>query len=77
MAGNSSSGIIEAPSFGLPVVNISSRQEGRQRAENIIDIDYNKEQVKAATKKRFTMKISKEKIKNCKILMERVLVLVR
>lgn len=38
MVGNSSSGIIEAPSFGLPVVNIGSRQEGRIRAKNIIDV---------------------------------------
>jgi UDP-hydrolysing UDP-N-acetyl-D-glucosamine 2-epimerase len=39
MVGNSSSGIIEAPSFKLPVVNIGSRQEGRLRAENVIDVD--------------------------------------
>ncbi len=38
MLGNSSSGIIEAPSFRLPVVNIGDRQKGRLRAENIIDI---------------------------------------
>ncbi len=38
MAGNSSSGIIEAPSFELPVVNIGSRQEGRIRASNVIDV---------------------------------------
>lgn len=38
MAGNSSSGIIEAPSFKLPVVNIGSRQMGRIRAKNIIDV---------------------------------------
>jgi GDP/UDP-N,N'-diacetylbacillosamine 2-epimerase (hydrolysing) len=37
MAGNSSSGIIEAASFELPVVNIGSRQEGRVRARNVID----------------------------------------
>jgi len=37
MVGNSSSGIIEAPSFELPVVNISDRQNGRIRAENVID----------------------------------------
>ena len=37
MIGNSSSGIIEAPSFQLPVVNIGDRQKGRQRACNIID----------------------------------------
>ena len=37
MVGNSSSGIIEAPSFELPVVNITDRQGGRVRAENVID----------------------------------------
>jgi UDP-hydrolysing UDP-N-acetyl-D-glucosamine 2-epimerase len=38
MIGNSSSGIIEAASFGLPVVNIGDRQQGRPRAANIIDV---------------------------------------
>lgn len=38
MVGNSSSGIIEAPSFELPVVNIGSRQDGRIRAKNVIDV---------------------------------------
>lgn len=37
MVGNSSSGIIEAPSFALPVVNIGNRQRGRLRAANVID----------------------------------------
>jgi GDP/UDP-N,N'-diacetylbacillosamine 2-epimerase (hydrolysing) len=45
MIGNSSSGIIEAPSFGLPVINIGTRQMGRQRANNVIDVGYNKEQI--------------------------------
>lgn len=38
MVGNSSSGIIEAPSFELPVVNVGSRQQGRIRAANVIDV---------------------------------------
>jgi UDP-hydrolysing UDP-N-acetyl-D-glucosamine 2-epimerase len=38
MVGNSSSGIIEAPSFCLPVVNIGDRQTGRVRAPNVIDV---------------------------------------
>jgi UDP-hydrolysing UDP-N-acetyl-D-glucosamine 2-epimerase len=38
MVGNSSSGIIEAPSFALPVVNIGLRQEGRVRGKNVIDV---------------------------------------
>lgn len=39
MIGNSSSGIIEAASFKLPVVNIGLRQAGRPRSANIIDVD--------------------------------------
>ncbi len=38
MIGNSSSGIIEAPSFTLPVINVGDRQKGRIRALNIIDV---------------------------------------
>jgi UDP-hydrolysing UDP-N-acetyl-D-glucosamine 2-epimerase len=40
MVGNSSSGILEAMSFQLPVVNIGSRQRGRVRAPNVIDVGY-------------------------------------
>jgi UDP-hydrolysing UDP-N-acetyl-D-glucosamine 2-epimerase len=39
VVGNSSSGIIEAPSFGVPVVNIGERQGGRVRAANVVDVD--------------------------------------
>lgn len=39
MVGNSSSGLIEAPqAFGLPVVNVGTRQEGRLRARNVINV---------------------------------------
>jgi UDP-hydrolysing UDP-N-acetyl-D-glucosamine 2-epimerase len=37
MIGNSSSGIWEAPSFGLPVVNLGSRQDERVRGANVVD----------------------------------------
>jgi UDP-N-acetylglucosamine 2-epimerase (non-hydrolysing)/GDP/UDP-N,N'-diacetylbacillosamine 2-epimerase (hydrolysing) len=37
MVGNSSSGIMEAASFALPVVNVGMRQQGRERARNVID----------------------------------------
>ena len=40
MAGNSSSGIIEAASFQLPVINIGTRQIGRVRTKNVIDAGY-------------------------------------
>lgn len=38
VVGNSSSGIIEAPSFGVPTVNVGPRQEGRARATSVIDV---------------------------------------
>jgi UDP-N-acetylglucosamine 2-epimerase (non-hydrolysing)/GDP/UDP-N,N'-diacetylbacillosamine 2-epimerase (hydrolysing) len=37
MLGNSSSGIMETPSFALPTVNVGLRQQGRERARNILD----------------------------------------
>jgi UDP-hydrolysing UDP-N-acetyl-D-glucosamine 2-epimerase len=39
MVGNSSSGIIEAASFALPVVNIGSRQRGRDHGPNVVHVD--------------------------------------
>jgi len=48
MVGNSSSGIIEAASFGLPVVNIGNRQRGRLRAANVIDVGYSQPEIAAA-----------------------------
>jgi GDP/UDP-N,N'-diacetylbacillosamine 2-epimerase (hydrolysing) len=48
MVGNSSSGIIEAPFFGLPVVNVGGRQAGRLRAENVIDTGYDLEAIRSA-----------------------------
>jgi UDP-hydrolysing UDP-N-acetyl-D-glucosamine 2-epimerase len=62
MVGNSSSGIIEAPSFGLPVVNIGSRQDGRARAANVIDVDYHRDAIlmgiRKATDARFRAAVS-------------------
>ncbi len=45
MVGNSSSGIIEAASFGLPVVDVGDRQAGRERAENVIAARADKQSV--------------------------------
>jgi UDP-hydrolysing UDP-N-acetyl-D-glucosamine 2-epimerase len=45
MVGNSSSGIIEAPSLDLPVVNIGTRQRGRVRADNVIDVGYHQAEI--------------------------------
>ncbi len=51
MAGNSSSGILEAASFELPVVNIGDRQLGRLHAENVVDCADDKQSVLSALKK--------------------------
>jgi UDP-hydrolysing UDP-N-acetyl-D-glucosamine 2-epimerase len=49
--GNSSSGLIEAPSLGVPYVCIGTRQLGRERANNVIDVDYDKEKITTAIRK--------------------------
>jgi len=46
--GNSSSGIKETPAFGCPTVNIGSRQNGRLRADNVIDAPYDSAAITAA-----------------------------
>lgn len=53
MVGNSSSGLYEAPSFGLPVVNIGDRQKGRLRAATVIDCPPETEAIEAALQKAF------------------------
>ena len=45
MVGNSSSGMVEAPSFKLPVVNIGTRQQGRVRPANVIDVGYDRSEI--------------------------------
>lgn len=51
MVGNSSSGIIEAASFELPVVNICIRQEGRPRSRNVLDVGDNRREIAAALRR--------------------------
>lgn len=49
--GNSSSGIIEAPAVDVPTVNIGTRQEGRLRAQSIVDVAENAAEIKAGIAK--------------------------
>jgi len=48
MVGNSSSGVIETPIFGLPSISVGTRQIGRQHAENVIFVDSNKQSIVSA-----------------------------
>jgi UDP-hydrolysing UDP-N-acetyl-D-glucosamine 2-epimerase len=47
LLGNSSSGIMEAASFALPVVNVGLRQQGRERGPNILDADPTVDSIRA------------------------------
>ncbi len=51
LVGNSSVGIRESAYLGVPVVNIGTRQNRRLRGSNVIDTDYDKEQIRAAIQK--------------------------
>ena len=51
MVGNSSSGIVEAPSFHLPSVNIGMRQQGRVRAKSTIDVGNDRKKIAAAIRR--------------------------
>lgn len=63
LLGNSSVGIRECAFLGVPVVNIGTRQHKRERGNNVIDVDYNKEAIVSAVKKIGTLgKISSSSV---------------
>ena len=62
VVGNSSSGLIEAPSFGIPTVNIGDRQKGRAQGNTIINCAADEESIKKA----ITSAISPEFQRYCK-----------
>ncbi len=49
--GNSSSGIHETPTIGIPAINIGNRQMGRERAKNVIDVANDKKSIVLAIMK--------------------------
>lgn len=51
LIGNSSSGILEAPSFGKPVINLGNRQKDRVRGVNVIDADFQLDEIQKAINK--------------------------
>ncbi|MFW9995577.1 MAG: UDP-N-acetylglucosamine 2-epimerase [Candidatus Odinarchaeota archaeon] len=66
MVGNSSAGLVELPSFKKPFVCIGTRQKNRLRAENVIEVDTEKEQIVAGIKKALYDKQFREKLKTLK-----------
>ena len=65
VVGNSSSGILEAPSLKTPTINIGNRQNGRIKAKSVIDCNYSSLGIQKAIKKALSKKFQK-KIKNIK-----------
>jgi len=63
--GNSSSGLLEAPSFKVGTINIGDRQKGRLKAKSIIDCKPEKKEIKEAVKKIYSNKFQ-ELLKNVK-----------
>lgn len=53
LVGNSSAGIRECAFLGVPVVNIGTRQSGRQRGPNVVDVTYDADVIRAAIKKQW------------------------
>lgn len=51
MAGNSSAAIREGSFLGIPSVNIGTRQAGRDRGKNVVDVGYDRKEIAAAIKK--------------------------
>ena len=59
MLGNGSSGIVEAASFKLPVVNIGSRQSGKFKPKNVIDTGYHYKEIHNGIKKALSKSFKK------------------
>ena len=54
--GNSSSGIREGAFIGVPCINIGTRQNSRERGKNVIDVNYNEDEIKVALEKQLKKK---------------------
>ncbi|NPE27391.1 UDP-N-acetylglucosamine 2-epimerase (hydrolyzing) [Methanococcoides sp. SA1] len=65
LIGNSSSGIIESPSFNIPVINIGMRQKGREKANNVIDVPHDRKSIEKAIHKAFNDPDFKNEVNAC------------
>ena len=62
--GNSSSGIIEAPYFKTPTINIGTRQKGRLKAKSIIDVRPDEIEIQNAINKGLSKNFLKKSMQN-------------
>lgn len=61
LVGNSSAGLIEAPSLNLAVVNVGPRQKGREKGKNVIEADNNQKRIEKAISKALGLRLNKTK----------------
>jgi len=64
VVGNSSSGLLEVPSFKIPTVNMGERQKGRLKAGSVIDCDPKKNQITSAIKRAISLDFKE----SCKVI---------
>jgi GDP/UDP-N,N'-diacetylbacillosamine 2-epimerase (hydrolysing) len=64
--GNSSAGLLETPSFKLPFVNVGIRQQGRLRADNVIDVDHDRNAIIRAVSGCIDDHSFRERLQRCK-----------
>lgn len=65
LVGNSSSGLVEAPSLDTPVVNVGPRQEGRERTNNVIDVPHERAAIEEALRKALFDDEFREAVRSC------------
>lgn len=65
IAGNSSSGLLEAPTFKIPAVNIGRRQNLRFRGKNVIDVGFDAEEIGSAIKKAISKEFKEYLSRHC------------
>lgn len=64
LVGNTSSGLREAPSFGLPFVNVGIRQAGRERGENVLDAAGDRSSIACAITRAMTNRTFRERARS-------------
>jgi len=63
--GNSSAGVLESASFKIPFINIGIRQEGRLRAENVIDVDHESQKIRESIELAIHDEPFRKRVENC------------
>jgi len=65
LVGNSSSGLLEAPTFKLPAVNLGGRQKGRLQGQNVINADFNEQSILRAIQQAISDEFRESLSDNC------------